>query len=237
MSGNNELKLKKFDIKKIKDNSNIFIIGKRGTGKSFLAKDILYYHRDISAGTVISPTEVANYFYYKFISNINVSIYNNYDTKITSNFLEKQKEMKKLTEKNSSDFGKTGFLIFDDCINNDSWKKDKYLKEIFMSGKFWRILFILTMSYPFTIPPHLRANLDYIFIFPDDYIENRRKIYDYYAGIFKTFEIFCNMMNKLEKYECLVIDYTIQSSRIEDCIFWYKAEDREDFRIEDDIKN
>ena len=34
-----------------------------------------------------------------------------------------------------------------------------------------------------------------------------------------------------QNYECLVIDNTSQSNKIEDCIFWYKAEMHGDFRI------
>ena len=47
------LELKKFDMKKItfKPNENqgpvIVLIGRRDTGKSFLVRDLLYYHQDI----------------------------------------------------------------------------------------------------------------------------------------------------------------------------------------------
>ena len=41
-----EIQLKKFDITQIKDDKVVVLIGKRDTGKSFLCKDILYYHND-----------------------------------------------------------------------------------------------------------------------------------------------------------------------------------------------
>jgi hypothetical protein len=34
-----------------------------------------------------------------------------------------------------------------------------------------------------------------------------------------------------ENYECLVLDNTSKSNRIEDCVFWYKATLRKNFRI------
>ena len=58
-----EIQLKKFDISQIKDDKVVVLIGKRDTGKSFLCKDILYYHSDIPVGQVISGTEAANQFY------------------------------------------------------------------------------------------------------------------------------------------------------------------------------
>ena len=63
------LELKKFDMRKItfKPNENqgpvVVLIGRRDTGKSFLVRDLLYYHQDIPIGTVISGTEAGNGFY------------------------------------------------------------------------------------------------------------------------------------------------------------------------------
>ena len=47
------LELKKFDITSIKKDKVCVFIGKRETGKSFLVRDLLYYHQDIPIGTVI----------------------------------------------------------------------------------------------------------------------------------------------------------------------------------------
>ena len=53
----------------IKNDKVVVLIGKRGTGKSFLVKDLLYYHTDIPIGTVVSGTESANKFYGDFVPN------------------------------------------------------------------------------------------------------------------------------------------------------------------------
>jgi|LauGreDrversion4_2_1035121.scaffolds.fasta_scaffold67209_2 hypothetical protein len=46
------------------------MIGKRGTGKSSLVKDLLYYHSSIPIASVISATEHANRFYGDFVPGI-----------------------------------------------------------------------------------------------------------------------------------------------------------------------
>ena len=46
------------------------MIGKRGTGKSSLVKDLLYYHQTIPIASVISATEHANKFYSTFVPSI-----------------------------------------------------------------------------------------------------------------------------------------------------------------------
>lgn len=50
------LNLRKFDMSSIDDDKVVVLIGKRDTGKSFLCKDLLYYHQDIPVATVISTT-------------------------------------------------------------------------------------------------------------------------------------------------------------------------------------
>ena len=34
-----------------------------------------------------------------------------------------------------------------------------------------------------------------------------------------------------ENYECLVLDNTVKSNKIQDCLFWYKASIRKNFRF------
>jgi len=34
-----------------------------------------------------------------------------------------------------------------------------------------------------------------------------------------------------ENYECIVLDNTSKSNRIEDCVFWYKATLRKNFKV------
>ena len=89
------LELKKFDMKKItfKPNENqgpvIVLIGRRDTGKSFLVRDLLYYHQDIPIGTVISGTEAGNGFYGKMVPKL--FIHDEYNTAIIENVLKRQK--------------------------------------------------------------------------------------------------------------------------------------------------
>ena len=82
------------------------------------------------------------------------------------------------------------------------------------------------MQHAMGLPPVLRNNLDYVFIFRNNIVKERQKIYDNYAGMFTNFEVFNQVMNQCtENYECLVIDCKTQSNKIEDQVFWYKAKE------------
>ena len=94
------------------------------------------------------------------------------------------------------------------------------------------------MIYAYNVPPKLRSSVDYIFIAFSPLETNRRRIYNHYAADITTFEVFCDLMNKLTADECnmLVIDNTAQSNNIEDRIFYFIATKREDLRLCPNIK-
>ena len=124
------------------------------------------------------------------------------------------------------------FVILDDCLFDSSWTKDKMMRMLFMNGRHWKIMLIITMQYPLGIPPNLRTNIDYVFILREPYINNRKRIWENYAGMFPNFESFCQVMDQCtENYECLVIDNNSKSNKLQDQVFWYKAEKHGDFRL------
>jgi len=230
-----KLVLKQFDMSSIEDDKIVVFIGMRGTGKSHLAKDHLYHHKDIPIGTIISPTEGANKFFSKFVPK--VFIHENINSKIIQNVLIRQKKVQKQIHKEiaingKSDIDPRAFLILDDCLYDKKWIKDESIRCLFMNGRHWKISFIITLQDPLGLPPVLRNNIDYVFILRENKISNRRRIYEHYAGMFPKFEMFCNVMDQCtENYECLVIHNSSKSNKIEEQIFWYKAEDRGDFKI------
>lgn len=240
MAGMN-LELKKFDMKQISFNPNenkgpvVVLIGRRDTGKSFLVRDLLYYHQDIPVGTVISGTEAGNGFYSEHVPKI--FIHDEYNTAIIENILKRQKMVLKQIKKEKEAYGRTNidpraFVILDDCLYDATWSRDKVMRLLFMNGRHWKIMLVITMQYPLGVPPNLRTNIDYVFILRENYINNRKRIYDNYAGMFPTFESFCQVMDQCtENYECLVINNNAKSNKIDDQIFWYKAEPHGKFRL------
>jgi hypothetical protein len=74
--------------------------------------------------------------------------------------------------------------------------------------------------------------VDYVFILREPYITNRKRIYDNFGSALPNFEFFCQIMDQCtENFECLVVNNNTRSNKIEDAIFWYKAEMRPDFKI------
>jgi hypothetical protein len=228
-----EIQLKKFDITQIKDDKVVVLIGKRETGKSFLCKDILYHHSDIPIGQVISGTEAANCFYGSIVPKI--FIHDKYSDSILKNMLKRQRKMIKALKQNTT-LDPRSFLILDDCLYDKSWQNSEEIRTIFMNGRHYKLLFLLTMQYALGISPQLRTNIDYVFLLRENYVSNRKRLYEHYAGMFPTFDMFCQVMDQCtENYECLVIHNNAKSNRLDEQVFWYKAEPRCNFKMCSDV--
>ena len=235
------LELKRFDMKSISFKPNeskgpvVVLIGRRDTGTSFLVRDLLFYHQDIPIGTVISGTEEGNGFYSKMVPKL--FIHNEYNTAIIENILKRQRSVLKQIKKEVETFKRSTidprtFVILDDCLYDNTWSRDKMMRLLFMNGRHWKVMLIITMQYPLGIPPALRTNIDYVFILREPYIANRKRIFENYAGMFPTFESFCQVMDQCtENYECLVINNNAKSNKLQEQVFWYKADSHNDFKL------
>jgi hypothetical protein len=238
--------LKKFDMNMIKDRCEIdsrkspmmVIIGKKDTGKSFLVRDILYQTQNyFPVGTVISATEIANEFFQNMVPS--KLIHDKYKPEIVQNVIRRQAGIKqkrnddKKAKGGSSNIDPRAFLILDDCLYDaKSWINEESTRFVFMNGRHIDLMTIITMQYPLGITPNLRTNVDFVFILRENILGNRRRIYENYAGMFPTFEMFCDFMDQCtENYECLVICNNVSSNRLDDQVFWYKADDHPPFRL------
>jgi hypothetical protein len=237
--------IKKFNIETIRERCEIdsrkspmiVIIGKKDTGKSFLVRDILCNTQSaFPIGTVISGTEVANEFFQHMVPS--KLIHDKYQPEIVMGVIKRQLGAK--TQRNedkkrgggNSNIDPRAFLILDDCLYDSSWIKEESTRYVFMNGRHIDLMTIITMQYPLGITPNLRTNVDFIFILRETILGNRRRIYENYAGMFPTFEMFCQFMDQCtENFEGLVICNGVQSNRLEDQVFWYKASDHPPFRM------
>lgn len=223
------LQIKKFKMKEMDLNSKVLIIGKPATGKSTLVKDIMYRHRSrFPCGIVLSGTEESSGDFNGMVPDL--FIYGHYNQDAVNKLVARQRRLtRKYGEGHESN---NAFIVIDDCMDDTSWIKHPVTKGIFKNGRHWDLFFLLAMQYCLGIPPALRTCIDYVFIMREPNVESRRKIWKNYAGIFPTFNMFCEVLDNLtEDYHCMVIKNRSLSSRVEDNVFWYKAKLHKKFRV------
>ena len=221
------LKLRSFDPSRIPDDKICVFIGKRGYGKSWLMRDVMWHKRNIQSGVVMSPTEVNTGFWSKYIPDI--FIHKDYNSGLLSKIMEKQKTR---ARQHGKEKVSPVFTIIEDCMYDKTLAKDKNARELFMNGRHLKIFTMITLQYVKSIPPELRSNIDYVFVLKENNQRNRSKLYEEFFGIIPTAQIFNEiLLQTTSDYSALVLDNTSTSSKIEDNVFWYKAKDRGTFRV------
>ena len=256
---NSQINIQMFDMNHIQHNSNILIVGKRQTGKTFLTRDILYHKRDTPAGIVVSLAERVEHIYEKFFPKI--FIHDEFKPELFHNMSEwqnkiinrnKQKNMKKIKCLQLFLYKMINILSFDMiqyiiknylshivenpnsfCVLDNCMYDKSWMKDKNISEIFQKkVLFIITAGYCFGIPRSLQQNIDFVFILHENIVNNKKKLYQQYGNIFPSFHIFLQIMNHFtNNYGCLVIHNTSKSNKLEERIFWYKAKNHDNFKV------
>lgn len=211
------LKIKKFPIYSMKDHRVILVVGRRGTGKSTLVKDILYHIRKrVDVGFACSPTYDTQIMFEDCLPRSH--IYTEYSVEMVRNLMTCMDSLKQQQKHRSA------VLTIDDCMFDKTIMKSKEMRELHMNGRHLHLWFINSVQYLMDLPPDIRGQVDYVFCLKESVVANRQKLHKFFFGVFEKYEEFSMVMDKCtNNHECLVLDNTHPENNLEDCIFHYKA--------------
>lgn len=210
------LNIRPFTPSSLKPDATVLLLGKRGTGKSTLLRDLMYHVRDhFQFGIAMSPTEESNEMFSAVLPRS--CVYTDFSEEAVGRILRYQKK----TVRNG---GRNMFVIMDDCAYDTRTFKNKNIREVFMNGRHRKIFIINAVQYMMDVPSFLRGQVDYVFAMRDNIIDQREKLWKFFFGMFPEYKDFAAVMDQCtEGHNCMVLNNTVRSNRIEDCIFWYCA--------------
>lgn len=202
---------KPFDLNRMKPESTNVLIAKRRSGKSVCIRQLIHHfdvHCGIKAGVVCSHSEEYDPFYSTFFPQ--AFIFNDCEhmlekvVKRQQNILD---ENKKLEEAGKPIKDPRILVVLDDVIDNAAFAKTQQFKDIIMNGRHYKITFIIAIQYAKSLPPDIRQNFDYVYIFNNDIPAEVKKIYEGYAGIFPSEKIFRTALQEFTRnFQILVIN-------------------------------
>jgi hypothetical protein len=174
---------------------------------------------------ILSDCETA-YGDYERIHKEITTLYHHYDTFIYQSWepddidkvIAKQRALAKAgTPRNC-------FIVLDDLAFDKAIFNSKQMREMMFNGRHYGIMLIITAQFLGDLPTYFRSNIDYVIAYRTPGIQDRERLWKNFFGVIPTFPMFCSIMsNCTENYECLILDNTVQSNSLGDCIFWYKA--------------
>ena len=230
LAGGKSMPIRDFKLEWFCPNPSICMIAKRGSGKSWVCRSIVKHFEYLPGGVIIAKTEKMSCFYGNFFPDL--YIHYEYKSSILENLLYRQdiiiEKCKKAYAKNKKVDPRT-FLVMDDCLaSKGTWMNDQPILEVFYNGRHYQLLFILTMQFPLGIRPELRCNFDYIFLLAEDFYSNQKRLYDHYAGMFPSFDLFRQVFLQLtDDFGCMVIVNRGARGDILEKVFHYKAVNEE----------
>lgn len=211
----------------------IYIVGPRGSGKTSVAKSLVYVMRKVNDAVVMSATEAGNRTWGEnFPSSY---IYEEFKPHVIESIVQNKKLMCLRNKRDPARYKMTSTLIIaeDLMFNASEFTNDKSIKFIAMNGRHYKIPMLVTVQYQMDLSRQMRSQVDYLFVMADNDMGNRKRLWENWFGIIPTFEAFNELMMKLtENFGCMVLDNTKKTSyRIEDCIYWFKAIPRGNFKV------
>lgn len=182
--------------------STIAVVGKRGTGKSVLLRDLLYRFwctGKVDAVLAMTPTMETMRAFKTMIPEC--FLYTEFAQMALAGVLEVQREAchNGITPQHV-------LIVLDDMMYDKSILKGKEMREVFMNGRHLNITFIISMQYLMDMGPDLRSNVDYVFALRESSHANRTKLWKYWFGMFSVFAEFVRTFEACTAgYSCAVL--------------------------------
>ena len=224
----NNIRVKKFNPATIKPHRVIFMIGRRGSGKSSLLLDLLSHMPKTDFVFAMAPTEDTLEALGKHIPES--CLFNSFSLEKIERMLTLQTELIRRGKQRSIT------LILDDCMYQKGLLKSTCLRNLLFNGRHKLVTLIVTAQYAMDIPCEIRSNIDYVCTMRDNTLNNRQKLHKNFFGMVSFPEFDKIMTACTQNFSALILDCTIASMEQEQCIFWYKANiSPPEFRLGRDI--
>lgn len=201
------------------DGNNRFLLADfTVTHNSQLTADLLFHKKHLPVGILMSSTEEATGFFQGVCGVPDTYIYSEWHPEVIDNIITRQKKLAKANKMRNC------FIVLDDLAFDKALFNSKQMRELMFNGRHYGILLVITAQFLGDLPTYFRSNVDYVITCRTPGIQDRERLWKNFFGAIPTFHMFQAIMdNTTEDYHTLVLDNTVQSNSLTDCIFWYKA--------------
>jgi hypothetical protein len=185
----------------LRPGSVCLVIGHQGAGKSRLICDLIQ-HTDASAGLLVNglPDSYRNAY---------TPIEDRVDL-VLGEFRESAVIEIVRRQRGAHEHAIHTFVVLDDCIYDVRIFTTLPIGSILRLGRTHRTSLFVAQTYAMGLPPFIRTNIDYVFVFRESMRSNVRRIYSQYVADADRYSLGdMEAMIRLPRsdYDCLVIDY------------------------------
>jgi hypothetical protein len=206
-------------VSRIKNDTVVFCVGSRGSGKTSNIIEILSQKRDqFSYGVVMCGTAATSKQYEEHVPA--TFVYYQYSPHVLKALLDDQE--RKVYEGRA----KWVFVVLDDVL----WKRraitqDPTFIRLCNNGRHAKIFLIVSVHYAYTMPPELRQSIDWVFLSREKNPRNIERLFYSFNPCVRTPEQWEHIFRQCtQHHETLVVDnHSGESDAIEDNLYWFKS--------------
>lgn len=213
-----KVKLRPFDPSTFKPNRAILIVGKKGSGKSVLMNMIAWLlsgHVDLAMA--ITPSTDSKDMFKRFMPAC--FILHEYPSDKITRLIEHQRACRENGERMNRIV-----LFLDDVTYDKTIFRRTEIRDILMNQRHLNITLVFAMQYCMDVGPDIRSQIDYVFAFKEAIAANRKRLHTNFFGMFPKLDGFEKAFATCtENFECMVMDSTQATNKLEDQVFYFKA--------------
>jgi hypothetical protein len=208
-----KMKVPELDLAQIPVDTIIYLIGRRGSGKSVLLRELMWYmRRKIDIGIGMNPSEHASHTMRDICHP--ACVFTEYDGVRVGDIVEMQRQMKEAEDTDGKPHARRVALLLDDCMADKSIMSSKEIKVIHKLGRHYDMTLVNCMQYAKDAPPQCSGQADFVFMWNEPAPENIKMLYSRYCGgLFHSENEFIQVFKQITrsneteaKHDCLVFD-------------------------------
>lgn len=206
------------------DDYTISCFGKRRTGKTWVARNLMYLKRNrFNHGLVITKTKFNGFWQNYFPENV---VHGSYDPVILQQFMLVQLEIMDWNDKHPDQkINRRAVVVLDDVVCDKHVRYCDTLATLFYNGRHFGIFLIICSQYVFGLPPGLRSNSDLVFIMRQFQKRQRDQLNEDFADMLEDdHELFEAMDKNTKDNGCMVVDISDPNKEIGEMFYRWKAE-------------
>lgn len=230
------IKIRKFKPSDIYPYATCLFAGPKKSGKSYAARDIIYYMRDMCFdATVFTGSQEQDHPWTHYVPEAHVN--DGFDEQTLGEIMYRQEERKNIFKMHGieePDPSKVGHMIvFEDLeyLKKNIFKSES-CRKLMLNGRHSKTFTFALVQYIMQgLTLEVRSMFDFAFFTKEPNEAVRKKIHSVFGGCcpFQDFDAIFKMCT--EDYKVLAIKLRVNSYDMSDTFFYYKAKDHGKYRI------
>lgn len=218
MAAEKKLLIKPFQMEKLFGGCCILVLGARGTGKTTIAKDILYSLRKYKYGVCMVGSFDTESEWAKHIPQL--LIYSKYCPHTVRKLMLEQAKLLRIVK--DRDLLRPCFIILDDLMYDKRIFRCPYFRQLCLNGRHYNITCIVLAQYLHQCSAELRPQIDFVFMTVQKNKQQQKKILEAFDVGFPTLSSFRKtMLICTENFGTMVLDRRSRGVDLSDSVYYH----------------